>query len=66
MTADELNGQIKDLISRMEEVGARPSYTKGGSYNDFLEYGRLKDLIAERCIEAFRAGFRFAGKEAPQ
>lgn len=65
MTADELNGQIKNLISRMEEVGARPSYTKGGSYNDFLEYGRLMDLIAERCIEAFRVGFQFSGKETP-
>lgn len=29
MTADELNGQVNELISRMEEVGARPSYTKG-------------------------------------
>ncbi len=66
MTADKLNGQIKNLISKMEEVGTRPSYTKGGSYNDFLEYGRLKDLIAEQCIEAFRAGFRFDGKEKPQ
>lgn len=65
MTADELNGQIKNLISKMEEVGARPSYTKGGRYNDFLEYGRLKDLIAERCIEAFRAGLQFSGKELP-
>lgn len=65
MTPEELNERVKSLISRMEKVGARPSYTKGGSYNDFLEYGRLKDLIAEECIDAFKAGFRFEKEATP-
>lgn len=60
---EELNERVKSLIADMEEIGARPAYLRGGSYNDYLEYGRLKDLIAKECIEAFKAGFRF-GKEA--
>lgn len=63
MTQEELNERVKSLIADMEEIGARPAYLRGGSYNDYLEYGRLKDLIAKECIEAFKAGFRF-GKEA--
>lgn len=65
MTPEELNERVKSLISRMEEVGARPSYTRGGSYNDFLEYGRLKELIAKECIDAFKAGFRFEKEATP-
>lgn len=45
--------------------GARPAYLRGGSYNDYLEYGRLKDLIAKECIEAFKAGFRFEKEATP-
>jgi hypothetical protein len=49
----------------MEKIGARPAYLRGGSYNDYLEYGRLKDLIAKECIEAFKAGFRFEKEATP-
>lgn len=56
---------VKSLIADMEKIGARPAYLRGGSYNDYLEYGRLKDLIAKECIEAFKAGFRFEKEATP-
>ena len=59
MTPEELNERVKSLIADMEEIGARPAY------NDYLEYGRLKDLIAKECIEAFKAGFRFEKEATP-
>ena len=52
MTPEEPNERVKSLIADMEKIGARPAYLRGGSYNDYLEYGRLKDLIAKECIAA--------------
>ena len=57
--------RVKSLIADMEKIGARPAYLRGGNYNDYLEYGRLKDLIAKECIEAFKAGFRFEKEATP-
>lgn len=65
MTPEKMNAAIKDMISKMDEIGAWPSYTKGGNYNDFVEYERLNNLIAERCIEAFKAGYCFRAEETP-
>ena len=65
MTPEEPNERVKSLIADMEEIGARPAYLRGGSYNDYLEYGRLKDLIAKECIEAFKAGFSFEKEATP-
>lgn len=65
VTPEELNERVKSLIADMEEIGARPAYLRGGSYNDYLEYGRLKDLIAKECIESFKAGFRFEKEATP-
>ena len=66
MTPEEPNERVKSLIADMEKIGARPAYLRGGSYNDYLEYGRLKDLIAKECIEAFKAGFRFEKEATPR
>ena len=53
------NRRLEDLIRRMDEVGKRPAVIRGGSINDRLEYGRLREIILNLCLEAFRAGGRF-------
>lgn len=58
MTPEELNERVKSLISRMEKVGARPSYTKGGSYNDFLEYWKRLFLCAVGSVAGHERAFR--------
>ncbi|WP_313260341.1 hypothetical protein [Lacrimispora sp.] len=47
---------LKELIERRKEVGEKPSYTKGGDYNDFIEYGRLGDLIIEEVCRMYDTG----------
>ena len=56
MDAAGMNARIQGLIERAEEIGKRPAPMRGGSMNDLVELRRLHDLIAERCIEAFKAG----------
>ena len=65
MNHEMMNAEIESLIQTMEEIGERPSYTKGGSYNDYLEYGRLKSIIAEKCIQAFKMGLHFGAEGTP-
>ena len=47
---------LKRLIEKRKEVGKRPSYTKGGNYNDIVEYNRLGCLILEEVTRLYDEG----------
>ena len=44
------------LIKKRKEIGKRPSYTKGGSFNDLIEYKRMGDLILEEVEKLYDDG----------
>lgn len=48
--------QLKELIKKRKEIGKRKSYTKGGNYNDYVEYNRLGDLILEEIEMIYDEG----------
>ena len=41
----ELNKELENLIQRIDEVGSRPDYKRGGSYNDKIEYEMLRSTF---------------------
>lgn len=59
----ELNKKLETLLTKIDEVGKRPAYMKGGSLNDKLEYERLRELFLDECLNAFRSGLRFSEAE---
>ena len=56
----EVNKKLETLLIKIDEVGERPAYMKGGSFNDKLEYERLQELFLNECLNAFRSGLRFS------
>lgn len=48
--------RLKELIEKREEIGKRPAYLKGGSYNDKLEYERLGRLILDEIYQMYKNG----------
>ena len=48
--------RLIELIKKRKEIGKRPSYTKGGDYNDYVEYKRLGDLILEEISRLYDEG----------
>lgn len=55
----ELNKELENLIQRIDEVGSRPDYKRGGSYNDKIEYEMLRSTFGNLCLKAFKEGRRF-------
>ena len=41
------------LIEKRKEIGKRKSYTKGGDYNDFIEYNRIGNLILDEVCRLY-------------
>lgn len=48
--------RLKELAEKRKQIAARPSYTKGGDYNDFVEYNRLGDLIIKEVMRMYEEG----------
>lgn len=48
--------RLRELVERRKEVGKRPSHTKGGNYNDLVEYERLGELILEEVNKLYDDG----------
>lgn len=48
--------QLIHLIEKRKEIGQRKSYTKGGNYNDFIEYNRIGELILDEVYELYDEG----------
>lgn len=44
------------LIEKRKEIGKRKSYTKGGDYNDFIEYNRIGNLILDEVCRLYKEG----------
>ena len=44
------------LIEKRKEIGKRKSYTKGGDYNDFIEYNRIGNLILDEVCRLYEEG----------
>lgn len=44
------------LIEKRKEIGKRKSYTKGGDYNDFIEYSRISELILDEVYKLYDEG----------
>ena len=50
---------LMELVKKRRKIGERPSYTKGGNYNDLVEYKRIGDLIlaeVDRLYDERRKG----------
>ena len=45
-----------ELIEKRKEVGKRPAYTKGGNWNDMVEYDRLGQLIIKEVNRLYESG----------
>lgn len=45
-----------ELIERRKEIGKRPAYTRGGSWNDKIEYERLGNLILDEVNRLYDEG----------
>ena len=48
--------RIQELLEKRAEIGRKPSYTKGGNYNDQIEYTRLGELILKEIEELHKSG----------
>lgn len=59
ITDDVLNEELENLVQRIDDVGKRPDYKCGGSYDDKIEYERLLSVFCDLCLRAFREGRRF-------
>ena len=44
------------LIEKRKEIGKRKSYTKGGDYNDYIEYSRISELILDEFYKLYDEG----------
>lgn len=44
------------LIEKRKEIGKRPAYSKGGNYNDMVEFNRLGELIIEEVCKLYEKG----------
>lgn len=44
------------LIEKRKEIGKRKSYTKGGDYNDFIEYNRIGNMILDEVCRLYDEG----------
>lgn len=47
---------LNELIEKRKEVGKRTAYTKGGNWNDRVEYDRLGQLILEEVNRLYENG----------
>ena len=56
----DINKELEHLFGKIEDVGSRPAYMKGGDFNDKIEYERLTGLFLDKCIHAFKSGARFS------
>lgn len=54
-----LNARLEDIVQRIDEVGSRSDYKRGGNYNDRVEHERLRNIFCNLCLEAFKEGRRF-------
>lgn len=48
--------ELKRCCEKREEYGKTKSYTRGGSYNDYLEFEKYGELIIDTVMEMYRAG----------
>lgn len=48
--------RLIELIKKRKEIGKRKSYTKGGDYNDYVEYDRIGGLILEEVCKLYDDG----------
>lgn len=48
--------RIQELLEKREQIGQKPSYTKGGNHNDLVEYTRLGELILKEIEELHKTG----------
>lgn len=55
--------RLIELIKKRKEIGKRKSYTKGGDYNDYVEYKRIGDLILEEVCKLYDDG-KLGGNDA--
>lgn len=60
---ENLNLKILRMISEMREIGKRPAPSKGGNYNDMLEYRRMQENIFCAVVDAFDDGYRLEMKK---
>lgn len=54
-----LNEKLENIVQKIDEVGSRPDYKRGGNYNDRVEYERLRNIFCNLCLNAFKEGRRF-------
>lgn len=47
---------LVELIEKRKEIGKRPAYSKGGNWNDKVEYERLGNLILDEVCRLYENG----------
>lgn len=58
----DINETFEIMIAEMQRYGATPAPSKGGSYNNLLQYRETREKIIDRFLAAFAEGYRL-GKE---
>lgn len=58
----DINETFEIMIAEMQQYGASPAPSKGGSYNNLLQYRETREKIIDRFLAAFAEGYRL-GKE---
>lgn len=58
----DINEAFERMIAEMQRYGAAPAPSKGGSYNNLLQYRETREKIIDRFLAAFAEGYRL-GKE---
>lgn len=48
--------RLIELIKMRREYGKRKAHSKGGNYNDLVEYGRLGELILAEVNKLYDEG----------
>lgn len=48
--------QLKALIKKYKMIGCKKSHSKGGNYNDYVEYQRIGELILKEVIKLYDNG----------
>ena len=60
---EDINERLEDMLAEMKEIGQRPASSRGGNYNNLLDYNAARERILCLCLAAIESGYRFRKEE---
>ena len=54
-----IDERLEALVAEMKEIGQRPAPSRGGYYNNLLDYNATRERILCLCLAAMESGYRF-------